>query len=489
MRLEKVNIHNYRCFSNYEISFTQGVNILIGKNGSGKTIIINAIRHGLSFVFARNTPSNNDQSLATSADGLTVESPSTMDAFYDKAIQDYRYPIAIQCIARIKGILLPQWEIYKESAGGRVFSTKYKEASQEFENQNHLPVLSLYSDSYPHLKSSLSKYAERILSSGYMIPKNFGYYQWSAESACTEVWEQRFINLWQEIGNKRLSLKNYIGYIENKESTDDFLKSLGLEKDMSLNPTAKYNDFIKKFPQKATETRLQWELINLEREREIITNFLIKFSKPLSPISSDLDQFIIKGLEVSTRLQNNYLNVRFEDGRSILFQNLPTGYKRLFSIVLDIAYRAYILQLREWGIFTFLEKAENVTGIVVIDEIDLHLHPSLEQEVIQRFQNTFPNIQFIVSTHSNLVIANLKENEGRNSIISLENVVEKYTNKKIPNIFGISYEASLLDFMGISPRNSDVKYLAEAYIRLEKREEKEQAQAMRTELIKGTSKN
>jgi predicted ATP-binding protein involved in virulence len=446
MRLEKVTIRNYRCFSNYEIEFTQKVNVLIGKNGSGKTAIINAMRHGLSFVFAKNTPSGNDQPLAASADGLTVESPTAMDAFYDETMQDNRYPIAIQCKAVLREIALPEWEIYKESAGGRVFPTKYKEAHQAFEKQHYLPVLAIYSDSYPHIESSLSKYAERILGSGHKIPKNFGYYQWCAESACTEVWEQRFINIWMERNNKRQALENYTGNVENVEP----------------------------LTHKVAEAKILSELLTLEKEREFITNLLVKFSQPVSS-DSYLDQFIIKGLEVSTRLQNNYLNVRFKGGNSMLFQNLPAGYKRLFSIVLDIAYRACILQSAP--------TADAISGIVIIDEIDLHLHPSLEQEVIQRFQKTFPNIQFIVSTHSALVIANLKANNGLNSIIRLDYTDKEYRNQKLPNIFGIGYEASLSDFMGTPPRDSNVKYLAEAYIRLDKRQEHLQAQRIRTELM------
>jgi predicted ATP-binding protein involved in virulence len=40
------------------------------------------------------------------------------------------------------------------------------------------------------------------------------------------------------------------------------------------------------------------------------------------------------------------------------------------------------------------------SGIVLIDEIDLHLHPSWQQKIIQRLEDTFPNLQFIVTTHS-----------------------------------------------------------------------------------------
>lgn len=479
MKIERLHIQNYRCFKDYEIEFKKGVNILIGKNGVGKTTLINSIKIALSFVFAKNTPANKEQSLATSAEGLTVESPSTMDAHFDESIQDYSYPISIKGIASLKDKIFPEWEIYKESAGGRIFSTKYKEAYTAFEKLNYLPIFSIYSDSYPHLKSSLSKYAEKILSSGHTIPKNFGYYQWGAESTCTEVWEQRFINLWQEIANKRTALSNYVGHNENVEKTNELLKSLGLIEEYDNR-----EKFIKEYTKLTAEAKLRWELINLEREREIITDYLVKFSQPIATELSNT-HYKIKGLEVSTRLNQNFLNVRFEDGESVLFQNLPAGYKRLFSIIFDIAYRAYILQLRGDGILpNLIKKPEKVTGIVVIDEIDLHLHPSLEQEVVQRFQNTFPNIQFIMSTHSNLVIANLEENGGNNSIIKLGYTGNGYYSEQIPNIFGIGYEASLSDFMGTSPRNSEVKYLAEAYLRLEKREEVEQAQKMRLELIK-----
>ena len=43
MKIEKITTQNYRCFKNLEIRFTKGVNILIGKNGTGKSTIINAL--------------------------------------------------------------------------------------------------------------------------------------------------------------------------------------------------------------------------------------------------------------------------------------------------------------------------------------------------------------------------------------------------------------------------------------------------------------
>ena len=48
-------------------------------------------------------------------------------------------------------------------------------------------------------------------------------------------------------------------------------------------------------------------------------------------------------------------------------------------------------------------------GIILIDEIDLHLHPQWQRGIIQRLRNTFPNCQFLLATHSALVISDAKD--------------------------------------------------------------------------------
>jgi len=56
-------------------------------------------------------------------------------------------------------------------------------------------------------------------------------------------------------------------------------------------------------------------------------------------------------------------------------------------------------------------------GIVIIDEIDLHLHPQWQRRIIPQLRKTFPNIQFIVTTHSPLVLESL----DLDNIIVLDN--------------------------------------------------------------------
>ena len=75
-------------------------------------------------------------------------------------------------------------------------------------------------------------------------------------------------------------------------------------------------------------------------------------------------------------------------------------------MVLDIAYRAVTLNPH------FGDQAcRNMPGIVLVDEIDLHLHPRWQARVVEELRTVFPEIQFIATTHSPIVIQSLREGE------------------------------------------------------------------------------
>lgn len=80
---------------------------------------------------------------------------------------------------------------------------------------------------------------------------------------------------------------------------------------------------------------------------------------------------------------------------------LSDGEKCTLSMVGDLARRLSIAN-------PSLSNPLKGDGIVIIDEIDLHLHPSWEISILPKLQKTFPNCQFIVSTHSPLVLSQQK---------------------------------------------------------------------------------
>ncbi|MCH4896870.1 hypothetical protein E0494_09175 [Marinilabiliaceae bacterium JC040] len=85
------------------------------------------------------------------------------------------------------------------------------------------------------------------------------------------------------------------------------------------------------------------------------------------------------------------------------FYSLSDGIRCTLAMVMEITYRCCLLNphLRE-------KATLETSGVVLIDEIDLHLHPSWQKKILADLKQVFPNIQFIVSTHAPLVIGSLK---------------------------------------------------------------------------------
>lgn len=83
---------------------------------------------------------------------------------------------------------------------------------------------------------------------------------------------------------------------------------------------------------------------------------------------------------------------------------LSSGFRTLLGMVLDIACRMAILNPDLLDCIV-----SSTPGIVLIDEIDMHLHPNWQWRVVKALQTTFPKIQFIATTHSPIIMASCKD--------------------------------------------------------------------------------
>lgn len=90
-------------------------------------------------------------------------------------------------------------------------------------------------------------------------------------------------------------------------------------------------------------------------------------------------------------------------GRETPIERLSEGYKSIFSLVMNVA-RAMIEQ---WGVL------EEARGVVLIDEIDIHLHPRWKIRVVDALRTAFPKIQFITTTHDPLCLRGFSKDEIR----------------------------------------------------------------------------
>ncbi|MCH7781820.1 AAA family ATPase, partial [candidate division KSB1 bacterium] len=94
-------------------------------------------------------------------------------------------------------------------------------------------------------------------------------------------------------------------------------------------------------------------------------------------------------------------------GREISIQDWADGYRFLFNLILDIFGWA----MRSGVPNGTINKNGDIKGILLIDEIEQHLHPSLQIKIYNKFKNIFPKMQIIASTHSPFVVLNTTPEE------------------------------------------------------------------------------
>ena len=104
--------------------------------------------------------------------------------------------------------------------------------------------------------------------------------------------------------------------------------------------------------------------------------------------------------------QIQMLYIVFDNGLETPFHFLSDGYRNLLAIFADLAYRCVTLN-------PHFGKEANLKseGIVLIDELDLHLHPAWQQDLVKNLKQTFPKIQFIATTHSPFILQEMEDNE------------------------------------------------------------------------------
>lgn len=160
----------------------------------------------------------------------------------------------------------------------------------------------------------------------------------------------------------------------------------------------------------------KWELASLQQGRPLGT---------LSGVKEAIKNCMEDWQDVKYDVVQNKLVATAQDGRTLPFNMLSDGVKNMIGMVADIAYRCVTLNPQFDG-----EAARLTPGIVLIDEIDLHLHPKWQHRVVEDLKRTFPKIQFFATTHSPFIIQSLRDNE----LINLDNRDGEYVNGSIEDI-------------------------------------------------------
>lgn len=464
MFLKELHISNFRCFHDYTISFAPGVTVLFGKNGSGKSTLIHAIHKALSFLMYSEEVKEKTQkgkkakvidvkTFRQNNPYPTVEGFSFFDCDYEGA-KSIDYEIDIKAQAVFGDVYPLEWNMSgvapKMSLRKSGYRRKFLELYDWVKNttpEPQRPVLAYYSDGFPHNTiTNQSKSIERTKRELHLKSSfpELGYTDWNSEKGFTNIWLARLNNRLYCLDSIPRENKVYKSYYEAGK----------IEKSVYENYMVKSHE----------------ELSACKNEVEKITDCLRKFSEG----DKNFDVASL-GLGISNRTEVCIVTSNMERR---YFTTLPAGYKRIFYIALDIAYRSLLLSNGS---------CTDIPGIVVIDEIDLHLHPELEKVVLQRLMRTFTKVQFIVSTHSPLVLTGIETERKPNVILRMDQA--SCQPEKMYDMYGIDYNSGIEDVMGVESKNGELDYMVNLCAYMRKRGKLAQAENIMKRILSKFSKN
>ena len=156
--------------------------------------------------------------------------------------------------------------------------------------------------------------------------------------------------------------------------------------------------------------------------------------------------------DIAVRPQKGEIYYCLSDGREVEANMLSDGYRRIIHIVTEIAFRCLLLNRGVFGDKSCTE----TRGTVLIDEIDWHLHPTLQSCIVGVLSRAFPNIQFIVTTHAPMVMGSVKQ-EDNNRIYKMSYKPDSGYRQTMHAIYGMDASTIIETILEHDSRNSEVK--------------------------------
>jgi predicted ATP-binding protein involved in virulence len=376
MRIDTLTLKNFRRFDKLEMNFRPQFNLLVGKNGSGKTTILDGLSVAMGSWLLGMAKYNKD-SKARSINREEARLKCIQFAKDGKKLvrYEYQHPVIVKAEGEVTGKKLV-WDRTLEGQSGRTTSigaARIKLLAQSAgrtamygETPVTLPLISYYGTG--------------------------------------RIWQQpRDLKAKRESSNTKASKSRMKGYLNSHDPRSD------------------------------ANSLFRW----------IQTQQYIALQEGDAPELNAVKRAILSCIEggkklwFSVSLADIILEIEGQERQP--FNNLSDGYRNMIAMVGDIAWKAVQLNPH-----LGTKAPAETPGIVLIDELDLHLHPTWQRRVIEDLRRTFPKIQFICTTHSPFLIQSAHAGEviGLDMDVasedyvgaSLEDIVEEVQGTKQPQM-------------------------------------------------------
>ncbi len=372
LRLDSLSLFNFRRFKELTIKFDEKLTVIIGDNGAGKTSFADAMANVFSW-FNNNLEKENVSGNFIKQTDVNVKATDFSEVTCRfKLDQNNRFETSLALpVPGYTGDKSNDVNVIKQF--GAIYRSSAKNESITF------PLLAYYSveRSDFELKTSVTEKA-----SGDDKDNRYSALKDALKgTGKLDDFSQLYIELVNLAeGEESKEIKELKGDINALQRTID---------DVYQGKTPQEND-----PFTAM----------LNSKKELLADLVksvasAKYQKHLSFVNEAIEKLVpdVKNLEVDRSSGKPRIFVE-NFGNKVNIAQLSQGQKMLVALTGDLARRLVKLNPNS-------DKPLHAHGIVVIDEIELHLHPKWQQEIMIGLQTTFPNLQFIVTTHSPQVLS------------------------------------------------------------------------------------
>ncbi len=205
-----------------------------------------------------------------------------------------------------------------------------------------------------------------------------------------------------------------------------------------FNRTINFRDFMARY-------RATVELS--EEQHNANVNYLGKSA--MKAIAQALESFL--GGFTNLRVQEDPLRMLIDkDGVTLDITQLSDGERAFLAVICDLVRRLTLAN-------PLLPNPLTGAGVVLIDELELHLHPKWQREVADKLRKTFPNIQFIATTHSPFIVQSLRNDE---LILLDDKIIGDFENRGLEEV---TTKVMGIEDPNVTPRYRDMLNTAKEY--------------------------
>ena len=315
----------------------------------------------------------------------------------------------------------------------------FGDSDLRFDNDNRLsPYMRVELESYNKISWDRTQARNKTKMTKNLIPKAKGlrelndYVDCIVDKEYAKIYQEYEIPLVMYYGTSRAVIKSPM---RKRDFQKEFSRYEALSGALEANSDFKrlfqwFDAMQNRENKKIVELKdFDYKLPELEAVREAITKVIPNIENPRveeRPLRFVVDK-IVEGKAVEFRIDQ-----------------LSDGYKTVLAMVMDISAR--------------MSEANPHLGnqskaLIMIDEVDLHLHPRWQQSILIDLQKAFPKAQFIVTTHSPQVLSHVKAEH----IFLLKQNKDNVDIIKPTSSYGKSSDRQLEDILGVDARPSEIK--------------------------------